>query len=344
MKNLMKKLSFVIGLCLLSLGLFAQNGSIRMMRVHSGGEVVFTMEISSIDSVDFILKEAIITYDANGGEGYMAPQVITDFDSYTSLADNEFTRDHHVFTSWNTQADGSGISYVERQGIKTKGNLKLYAQWKMIENADGSPLDGVENGHEWVDLGLPSRTKWATCNIGSNSAEAYGQYFAWGETQAKTQFSWDNYQYSHADGLVSKYAVDASAAVDGATDNKTTLDGEDDAARANWGGKWRMPTATEQIELIKNCTWEQVVQNGVRGALATSKLNGRTIFFPYVGYYPVNSSTVVSAGNAGHYWSSSLGTTSQHAFVLDLVGPYQVSAATGSYQRCTGASIRAVFP
>ncbi|MBO5977817.1 MAG: InlB B-repeat-containing protein, partial [Bacteroidales bacterium] len=83
-----------------------------MMRVHSGGEVVFTMEISSIDSVDFILKEAIITYDANGGEGYMAPQVITDFESYTYLADNEFTRDHHVFTSWNTQADGSGISYV----------------------------------------------------------------------------------------------------------------------------------------------------------------------------------------------------------------------------------------
>ena len=98
---------------------------------------------------------------------------------------------------------------------------------------------GTVNGHEYVDLGLPSGTLWATCNIGANTPEEYGDYFAWGETQTKDTYSWSTYQYANGtfwqDPQLTKYCTDANYGYNGFTDNLTTLQASDDPATANWG-------------------------------------------------------------------------------------------------------------
>ena len=142
----------------------------------------------------------------------------------------------------------------------------------------------TDNGHEYVDLGLPSGTLWATCNVGANSPEEKGGYFAWGETQAKTTFSWSNYKYCNgSSNTMTKYCTDSSY---GTVDNKTTLESQDDAAYVNWGSNWRMPTQAEEGELRnKNyCSWTWTTQNNAEGYRVTSKINGNSIFIPSTGY------------------------------------------------------------
>ena len=146
---------------------------------------------------------------------------------------------------------------------------------------------------EAVDLGLS--VKWATCNVGANTPEAYGNYYAWGETATKNNYLWDTYKYG--DGTTfSKY---------NATDGKTTLETVDDIAAFNWGGKWRMPTDAEWIELCEKCTWTWTTQNGVNG-YKVKATNGNTIFLPVAGYR--FREYTLGADNTGHYWSSSLDT------------------------------------
>ena len=142
---------------------------------------------------------------------------------------------------------------------------------------------GVVNGHAWVDLGLPSGTKWATCNIGATSPEEYGDYFAWGETSTKSYMS----ENSLTDG---KYMNDISG------------NAQYDAAVANWGGGWRMPTKSEMQELIDKCTWTWTAQNGVNGYKVTSTVNSNSIFLPAAGYR--DGASLNLAGYHGRYWSS----------------------------------------
>ena len=115
---------------------------------------------------------------------------------------------------------------------------------------------GIENGYVWVDLGLPSSIKWASCNVGAEKPEDYGNYYAWGEVLPKEDYSWATYKYANGtywyDPKLTKYCNDASKGDDGFTDNKTTLEPEDDAAYFNWGGSWRMPTYAEWDELLDN--------------------------------------------------------------------------------------------
>ena len=152
--------------------------------------------------------------------------------------------------------------------------------------------------HEYVDLGLPSGTKWATCNVGATSPEEYGDYYAWGETTTKETYSWDTYK--HGDGeTFSKY---------NATDGLTTLEAADDAAVANWGGSWRMPTDVEWTELRENCDWIWTVDyngTGIAGRIVASKTNGNSIFLPAAGFRIDDG--LYLAGSYGGYWSSSLG-------------------------------------
>ena len=157
-----------------------------------------------------------------------------------------------------------------------------------------------------VDLGLPSGIKWASCNVGAEKPEDYGNYYAWGEVSPKEDYSWATYKYANgAADKLTKYCNKESYGDNGFTDNKTTLDPEDDAACANWGGSWRMPTDAEWGELIANCTWTWTTQNGINGYRVASKTNSNSIFLPAAGYRDdTNLSTV---GRRGRYWSSSLG-------------------------------------
>ena len=159
--------------------------------------------------------------------------------------------------------------------------------------------------HEYVDLGLPSGLLWATCNVGANAPEEYGDYFAWGETQPKDTYNWSTYQYCNGSyNTLTKYCNNSSYGYNGFTDNLTTLLPEDDAATANWGGNWRMPTNEEFEELYNNTTVTWTQQNGVNGRLFTAS-NGNSLFLPAAGYY--GGTCLSGAGTDGYYWSSSLG-------------------------------------
>ena len=183
----------------------------------------------------------------------------------------------------------------------------------------GAQSTGTENGHEWVDLGLPSGLKWATCNVGAKTPEQCGNYYAWGETKPKEE-------YELANSLTYGKQMDDISG-----------NAQYDAATANWGGDWRMPTKTEMEELNKNCTWEWIKQNGVKGYKVTGP-NGNSIFLPAVGYF---SGTTFNSGSCGDscYWSSSDSGTSSGYYLYFDGGSRNVFG----YSRYHGLSVRPVL-
>ena len=191
-----------------------------------------------------------------------------------------------------------------------------------VSREGNTPSGGTVSGHDYVDLGLPSGTLWATCNVGVDSPEEYGDYFAWGETQPKSNYSWSTYKYGTSYTTLTKYCSNSSYGLNGFTDTKTVLDPEDDAATANWGNNWRMPTFDEIDELYNNCTSVWTTQGGKNGRLFTGP-NGNTLFLPAAGYY--YGSGLFGAASGGLYWSSSLytGTPSDACYLFfgsDYVG------------------------
>lgn len=165
------------------------------------------------------------------------------------------------------------------------------------------PSKGQNNGHEWVDLGLPSGVKWATCNIGASTPAGYGRYYSWGEKSHKRDYSWETYRLcSGTDNTLKKYNTKQQY---GKVDEKYKLDLSDDVARFKWGGAWRMPTKEEFAELRANCTMSYCAIEGKNGLRLTSKINGNTIFLPAAGRRYGNG-LLYNAGKAGYYWSSTL--------------------------------------
>ena len=200
---------------------------------------------------------------------------------------------------------------------------------------------GTENSHDWVNLGLPSGTKWATCNVGADKPEEYGNYYAWGETATK-EYTWKTYKYGSDYYQLTKYCTDAHYGKDGFTDGKNTLEADDDAASVNWGGAWRMPTDAEWTELREQCDWTWTDNyNGtdVTGRIVTSKTNGNSIFLPAAGYRGYGR--LYDAGSTGYYWSSSLCADGPGG-ARDV---YFHSLSVSRYfsSRCYGLSVRAVL-
>ena len=203
-------------------------------------------------------------------------------------------------------------------------------------------------GSDWVDLGLPSGLKWATCNLGANVPEEYGDYFAWGETEPyydsldplvwksgkENGYDWASYKWrSGSSGYLRDSKYD---------DKKKTefsdYEYEDDAARQILGGTWRTPTYYDWDELIDNCTWTWQTLNGVKGYLVTGR-NGKTIFFPAAGLW---SNVYIGAALFGRYMSSSLNAD-------DMYRNRNVSFSADSYYRdnntlrWSGYSVRPVL-
>lgn len=198
--------------------------------------------------------------------------------------------------------------------------------------------------HEWVDLGLPSRTLWATCNVGANSPEEYGYYFAWGETEndksEKGDFTWATYKLCNgSSNSLTKYCASNSY---GTVDNKLELEAEDDAATVHWGNMWQTPSLAQQDELCCECDWIWTMQSGVNGYLVKSKSNGNSIFMPAAGsLWP---SSIFPVGEYGCYWSRSYraGLFDDHALYLN----FNSSSISPDYYyangRCAGQSVRPV--
>jgi hypothetical protein len=160
--------------------------------------------------------------------------------------------------------------------------------------------------HDYVNLGLPSGTLWATCNVGADTPEDYGDYFAWGETQPKDWYDWSTYQYCKGSyNMLTKYCNNSHYGYNGFTDNLTILQPSDDAATVNWGSDWRMPTKEEWQELYQNTTHIWTTQNGVNGWSFTAS-NGNSLFLPASGNRW--GGDLYGACMNGNYWSSSLHT------------------------------------
>ena len=205
---------------------------------------------------------------------------------------------------------------------------------------------------EYVDLGLPSGLKWAKCNLGASKPSESGDYYSWGETAPKAVYDWATYKwmqagksewkyitkYTIADGNTEAIWYDSSGAFIG--DNKTVLDAADDAATANLGSPWRMPTFDEFKELIDKCTWIWTTQDGVNGYQVDGP-NGNAIFLPAAGYRGISG--LISAGSVGFYWSSSLGTDySVDGRYLDFESDNLGSYISG--RRYYGSPVRPVRP
>ncbi|MBR3608719.1 MAG: Ig-like domain-containing protein [Bacteroidales bacterium] len=177
---------------------------------------------------------------------------------------------------------------------------------------------GKNNGHDYVDLGLPSGTKWACYNVGATKLEGIGSLFAWGETDTKSTYTWSNYKWG-----TGKYDVPKKY---NSEDNLTTLELADDAARANMGGTWRMPTKAELGELFLNCIVRDLTINGVKGLNFVSRINGKAIFIPYI------------EGTLSMFWTSSLNNASRKSYSFVLYD------GSDSYtdERAEGLPVRAV--
>ena len=187
------------------------------------------------------------------------------------------------------------------------------------------------NNHEYVDLGLPSGLLWATCNVGAETPEEYGNYYAWGETTTKSTYSSSN---SATYGL-----TNSQLQSQGYIDSEINLTAQHDAAAVNWGGDWRMPTYEEQKELLNNCTWTWTTHNGVSGYKVTSKVNSNYIFLPAAGYR--YGSLLYNAGSNGYYWSSNpIGSDSGSAHRLYFSSSFQRMIYDGRYY---GQSVRPVL-
>lgn len=192
-----------------------------------------------------------------------------------------------------------------------------------------------------VDLGLPSGLKWASFNLGASKPEEYGDYFAWGETEPKDVYSWSTYKWcidgnNHA---ITKYCIDSQYGNNEFTDGVTILNPEDDAAYANLGGEWRMPTDWEWAELFNNCSSTWTTENGVYGCLFTSKDTGNSIFLPAAG--SMLNTTVYSEGSYCFYWSSSLDTHSSDSALAMYFGSNE--QGTDDASRYGGTPIRPVY-
>ena len=181
-----------------------------------------------------------------------------------------------AFTSQLTNLTHSTTYYIRAYATNSEGTS--YGEQRYFSTLS----DGMINGHQYVDLGLSSGLKWATCNVGADSPEDYGNYYAWGETETKAEYTQDN------------------SVTFGQQLNDISGNAQYDAATANWGGSWRTPTKDEIRELIYNCNWTPETQNGIDGFKVTGN-NGNYIFIPASGYR--DGSSLYIYGEC-YYWSS----------------------------------------
>jgi len=239
--------------------------------------------------------------------------------------------------------------------MKRITNLLIILMMAMNMESSAQTISGNINGHEYVDLGLPSGLKWATVNL-TNTC------FAWGDKENGYPFSCDGYIWckrkSHK--LVDLREIDNIDLFQitkyGEKDGKTSLEAADDAARVLWGAPWRMPTAEELQELYDGCQWEYFFTNTDRvkvGFKGTSKYNGATIFLPNgpdggrITSFEQHFMTVEWASVCASLWSSSRASTEWDAKCLMLIHNLdakrdRVSGGVGMELRYRGLPIRAV--
>lgn len=202
----------------------------------------------------------------------------------------------------------SGESEFVTIGVDDGAILVSFTLWTYI------------GGHLYVDLGLPSGTLWSVSNMGANKPEEFGEYYAWGETSTKSSYNWNTYS------------------IGSELDSLPALDEAHDAAAANWGYGWRMPSREDFDEIVTYCTMTWTTRSGVNGYLVTGT-NGNTMFLPASGGR--GDGNIYEAGACGFYWLNSLyadDTQFAWGFLFD-----DDSFIETSYYRMYGQTIRPVY-
>lgn len=193
---------------------------------------------------------------------------------------------------------------------------------------DSPQKNEISSSHpQAIDLGLPSGTKWASCNVGASKPEEYGEYYAWGESEENNYYDWSTYTY--CDGIKNTCHYLGS-------DISGT---EYDVAHKKWNDNWRMPTLEQFQELLSNCHYEWTILNGIKGQKFTSKFNGNSIFLPFTGYYYQNKLNYID--RYGYYWSATKDVSNlNHTCCLCISSS---SVCLNGFDRDIGRVVRPVF-
>ena len=251
------------------------------------------------------------TYKAAGKKGDV------NGDGTIDVADIATIIDAMAGTTGNSRADVNGDGTIDVADIGAVIDI-------MAGKGDDTPA--APAGAVAVNLGLPSGTLWANMNVGAQKAEDYGDYFAWGETKPKGVYSWATYTHCNgSEGTCHNIGSDIAGTAY-------------DAARANWGGQWQMPTHDQIRELADNCSYVWTEQNGVYGCKFTGP-NGNSIFLPAAGRR--SDSDLVRAGKNGYYWASTLDENASDYAPFLQIGSNSV-LPNNLFDRYFGFSVRPV--
>ncbi len=335
----------------------------NMYVVGSNGEID-AISVSSVDYATFNVNDKLFTITNDGVQGATTSSITADctvslsaesnvkslsvtpevgvcyskFDSVPTIDDDSLSLGSELKSyTFSLSSLISGTTYYFRTYVKL-ANAVFYGNVTSAKTLGTAPVDNskIIDGHWFVDLGLPSGLLWAETNIGAETAADDGNYYAWGETEAKSYYDWSTYKYGTSLSNQTKY---------NSTDGKTTLDKDDDAAYVNWGDSCRMPTYDDFAELFYsyNCTWEWTSKtnssgSSIDGYEVTSVKNGNSIFLPASGYRW--SGDLNYYGLHGFYWSSTLDSgNSKDAYYLYF---YNGGYGQSNFVRDDGRSVRPV--
>ncbi len=296
-----------------------------------------TVTVTTITPSNITTKTAVCGAEVVVSEGV----TLEELGVCWGFQENPTASEEHLSTAqWNepftcklTELNHNTVYHV--RAYAKKGSDYYYGADKKFTTEERPSGNGTYNGHDYIDLGLPSGTLWATCNVGAEMPEDLGGYFAWGETTTKATYEWSTYKYCNgSENTITKYCNDANYGYNGYSDELVILQPDDDAATANWGNGWRMPTLEECKELVDNTTSTWIRQNAVSGRIFTSE-NGNSIFLPAAHTF------LYGQYWGGDYWSSSLCGRPDCGEHLGF-GSGAVDAGGNAGNRYAGLSVRPV--
>ena len=295
--------------------------------VNKDGRVNITDAMLVVDIILHGQKELSLSVnEISLDKGNSATIVITSgYGSYTVSSNDTNIADATLVGSTVIITGKNGGTTVVKVIDTISGNIEEISVTVNDDTPISYPACPDGNHPHLIDLGLPSGTKWACCNVGADKPEAYGGYYAWGETEEKEVYNRDTYKF-YQNGSYVNIGLDISGT-------------EYDVAHVNWGSDWVMPTHDEQMELLNNCTSEWTTLNGVNGRKFISKINGNSIFLPAAGYRWGGDLDV--AGEYGGFWSSTqYPDYSRNAYYLYFYSGY--AHWSYDYFRNYGRSVRPV--
>ena len=319
-----KFISILALMLLISVTANAQNSLVG--DVNKDGKVNITDAMMVVDIILHGQKELSLSVnEISLDKGNSATIVITSgYGSYTVSSNDTNIADATLSGSTVIITGKNGGTTVVKVIDAISGNIEEISVTVNDDTPISYPACPDGNHPHLIDLGLPSGTKWACCNVGADKPEAYGGYYAWGETEEKDVYNRDTYKY-YQNGSYVNIGSDISCT-------------EYDVAHVKWGGKWCMPTLDDIKELLNNCTTEWTTLNGVNGRKFISKINGNSIFLPAAG--DRWSGGLDGAGEYGYFWSSTQNPDDSYgAYDLDFRSYY---TGWGNSTRNGGLSVRPV--